>query len=111
MHWSSLAASTLRRLGHEGIADVIGGFRESAYRLNEIETRKISTAVSLFAEYKAAADLTLRVEAQVMNQRNARRIREVYVGPRNRGVLDYTDVRNLEWGGSLFFRVRKTFGG
>ncbi|MBL8553720.1 MAG: TonB-dependent receptor [Phenylobacterium sp.] len=91
-------------------ADVIGAFRERTFRLNEIETRKVSATVLLFAEYKAASDLTLRVEAQAMNQRNARRIREVYVGPRSRGVLDYTDVRNLEWGGSLFFRVRKTFG-
>lgn len=92
-------------------ADVIGGFRETAYRLSEIETRKINTTILLFAEYKARPDLTLRVEAQAMNQRNARRIREVYIGPRNLNVLDYTDVRNLEWGGSLFFRVRKTFGG
>ncbi len=91
-------------------ADIIGGFRETAYRLSEIETRKISTTILLFAEYKAASDLTLRVEAQAMNQRNARRIREVYIGPRTLGRLDYTDVRNLEWGGSLFFRVRKTFG-
>jgi hypothetical protein len=91
-------------------ADVIGGFRETTYRLSEIETRKVTATVLLFAEHKAAPDLTLRVEAQAMNQRNARRIREVYAGPRSLGVLDYTDVRDLEWGGSLFFRVRKTFG-
>ncbi|MBX3485510.1 TonB-dependent siderophore receptor [Phenylobacterium sp.] len=91
-------------------ADVVGGFRETTYRLSEIETRKVTATVLLFAEYKAAPDLTLRVEAQAMNQRNARRIREVYVGPRSRGVLDYTDVRDLEWGGSLYFRARKTFG-
>ena len=91
-------------------ADVIGGFRETAYRLSEIESRKVSATVQLFAEYKARPDLTIRVEAQAMNDRNARRIREVYVGPRNLKVLDYTDVRNLEWGGSLNIRVRKSFG-
>ena len=91
--------------------DVIGGVRESAYRLSEIETRKISTQILVFAEYKPRPDLTLRLEAQSINQRNARRIREVYAGPRNLAVIDYTDVRNLEWGGSLLVRLRKTFGG
>jgi hypothetical protein len=91
--------------------DVVGGVRESTYRLSEIETRKISTQILVFAEYKPRPDLTLRLEAQSINQRNVRRIREVYSGPRNLGVLDYTDVRNLEWGGSLLFRLRKTFGG
>lgn len=38
------------------------------------------------------------------------RIREVYLGPRDLGVLAYTDVRNLEWGRCLFVRLRKTFG-
>ena len=91
--------------------DVVGGYRDSAYRLTEIETKKISTQISLFNEYRARPNLTFRVEAQLINHRDARRIREVYVGPRNLGILDYTDVRNLEWGGSLFFSVRRAFGG
>lgn len=91
-------------------ADVVGGYRETAYRLSEIESRKISTAVLLFTEYKAQPDLTLRIEMQTMNQRHAKRIRETYVGPRSLGVIDYDDVRDLKWGGSLFFRLRKTFG-
>jgi outer membrane receptor protein involved in Fe transport len=91
--------------------DVLGGVRESAYRLSEIETRKISTQILVFAEYKPRPDLTLRLEAQSINQRNVRRIRQVYSGPRNLGVIDYTDVRDLEWGGSLLVRLRKTFGG
>lgn len=91
-------------------ADIIGGYREVAYRLAEVETRKISTAVTLFDEYRVRPDLTLRVELQLLNQRHARRIRQVYAGPRNLGVLDYTDLRDLKWGGSLMIRLRKTFG-
>ena len=45
-----------------------------------------------------------------VTSRNVRRIREVYSGPRNAFPLDYTDVRSLEWDGSLYLRVRKTFG-
>ena len=90
--------------------DVIGAYRESAYRLSEIETRKVSTTMLGFVEYKPRPDLTLRIEAQTFNQRNVKRIREVYIGSRANNVLDYTDVRDLEWGGSLFFRLRKSFG-
>jgi outer membrane receptor protein involved in Fe transport len=91
--------------------DVIGGARETAYRLSEIESRKITTQILVFAEYKPRPDFTVRLEGQTINQRNVRRIREVYAGPRSLGVLDYTDVRDLEWGGSLLIRLRKTFGG
>lgn len=91
--------------------DVVGAFRDSAYRLAEIETKKISTQVSVFGEYRPRANLSFRAEAQLINQRDAKRIREVYMGPRSLGVLDYTDVRNLEWGGSLFLSMRRSFGG
>ena len=65
----------------------------------------------MFTEYRPRSNLTLRVEAQALNQRNVKRVRAVYAGARNLGVLDYTDVRSLEWGGSLFFSLRRSFGG
>ena len=70
-----------------------------------------STAVALFTEYRARPNLTLRVEAQAVNHRNTGRVREVFVGPRSLGVVDYIDVRNLEWGGSLNVSIRRSFGG
>jgi outer membrane receptor protein involved in Fe transport len=90
--------------------DVLGGFRERYFRLTEIETRKYSPWVVVFAEYKPRPDFIVRVEGQGVTARNVRRIREVYFGPRSLGHLDYTDVRSLEWGGSLYIRLRKTFG-
>lgn len=90
--------------------DVAGGFRERFFRLSEIETRKYETFVTVFAENKPRPDLTLRVEIQNITGRDVQRIREVYAGPRDLGVLAYTDVRNLEWGRCLFVRLRKTFG-
>jgi len=91
--------------------DVVGAFRDSAYRLTEIETKKVSAQVSVFGEYRPRPNLSFRVEGQLINQRDVKRIREVYVGPRSLGILDYTDVRNLEWGGSLFLSMRRSFGG
>ncbi|MDZ4375323.1 MAG: TonB-dependent receptor, partial [Phenylobacterium sp.] len=90
--------------------DVFGGFRERYFRLAEIETRKFSPFVTVYGEYKPRPDWIIRLEAMGVTSRNVRRIREVYRGPRNAFPLDYTDVRSLEWDGSLYLRVRKTFG-
>jgi hypothetical protein len=108
--WETHFTQDLPRLRAVWGLDVVGGFRETIYRLTEIESRKISNQVSAFYEWKAKPDLTVRVEAQYFNQRNAKRVREVYAGPRSTAPLDYTDVRDLEWGGSLFIRVRQAFG-
>ena len=91
--------------------DVVGGYRERVFRLTEIETRKFSPYVTLFTENQLRPDVTLRVEFTGITMRNARRIREVYLGPRNLGRLNYPDVRDLEWGGDIAVRLRKTFGG
>jgi len=91
--------------------DVFGGFRERFFRLTEVETRKFSPFVTVYGEYKPRPDWIIRLEAIGVSNRNVRRIREVYVGPRSAGRLDYTEVRSLEWGGSLYLRIRKTFGG
>ena len=64
----------------------------------------------VFAEHKPRPDLILRLEAQGATQRNVKRIREVYRGPRNTAPLDFIDIRDLEWGGSVYLRIRKTFG-
>ena len=90
--------------------DVFGGFRERYFRLAEIETRKFSPFVLVYGEYKPRPDWIIRVEAAGVTSRNVRRIREVYRGPRSTSALDYTDVRSLEWDGSLYVRIRKTFG-
>lgn len=90
--------------------DVSGGFRETFYRLTEIETRKFETFVTVFAELKPRPDLILRIEAQNIGERDVQRIREVYAGPRGAAGLAYTDVRDLEWGRALFLRLRKIIG-
>jgi outer membrane receptor protein involved in Fe transport len=90
--------------------DLLGGFRERFYRLNEIETRKFSPWVFVYAEYKPQPDWVIRVELAGVSSRNFRRIREVYAGPRNVSGVAFTDVRSLEWDGSFFVRVRKIFG-
>ncbi len=109
--WDLHFTQELPRLKSVWGFDVFGGTRDRSFRLTEIETKKVSTSVLVFTEYRPRPNLTLRVEAQALNQRNVKRVRQVFAGSRNLGVLDYTDVRSLEWGGSLFFSLRRSFGG
>ncbi|WP_293373603.1 TonB-dependent receptor [Phenylobacterium sp. SCN 70-31] len=108
--WEAHFSQDLPRWNATWGVDVFGGFRERYFRLAEIETRKFSPWVVVYGEYKPQPDWILRLEAMGVTSRNVRRIREVYSGPRNAFPLDYTDVRSLEWDGSLYLRVRKTFG-
>ncbi|MBL8774230.1 MAG: TonB-dependent receptor [Phenylobacterium sp.] len=91
--------------------DLLGGIRERVFRLTEIETKKISPYLILYTDIRLRPDLSLRIEANGINMRAAKRIREVYTGPRSVAPLRFTDVRDLEWGGNLLIRLRKTIGG
>ncbi len=108
--WEVHFTQDLPRLKSVWGVDLNGGFTETAYRLTEIETRKLGAQLLVFVEYRARPDLTIRIEGQNISQRDSKRIREVYVGPRSLGVIAYRDVRDLEWGGGLLIRLRKTFG-
>jgi outer membrane receptor protein involved in Fe transport len=85
------------------------GWRDRAYRLSEIETRKLDTWVTLFGEYKPKPDLSVRLELMNVTERSAQRTREVYAGPRDRSALAYTDVRDLRFGRMWNLRIRKSF--
>ncbi|MDO8324235.1 MAG: TonB-dependent receptor [Phenylobacterium sp.] len=85
------------------------GWRDRAYRLSEIETRKLDPWVTLYGEYKPRADLSVRLELMNLTERSAQRTREVYAGPRDRSALLYTDVRDLRWGRVWNLRIRKSF--
>lgn len=90
--------------------DVIGQYRERYFRLSEVETKKYSTWVVVYGEIKPRPDTSVRLELNGVTMRDARRIREVYIGPRSLGRLDYVDERDLEFKGSVTLRLRKTFG-
>ncbi len=109
VEWEVRFSQNIPRLNTTWGADVTGGFRERYYRLSEVETRKVSTWVVLYAEYKLKSNLTVRIEMQNALSRNVKRIREVYAGPRNAAPIMYTDVRDLEFGHEFYIRFRQTF--
>jgi outer membrane receptor protein involved in Fe transport len=91
-----------------GIDVYTGGIRERAFRLTEIETKKVGVPIWIFAETRLRPDLLLRMELQNIGERNAKRIREVYAGPRGSSALLYTDARDLEFGRNFLIRIKKT---
>ena len=109
LDWEAHFTQDLPRVkGNWGI-DITSAYRERAFRLTEVETKKADTWVVVFVETKPRPDLILRAEFQNLEARDVNRIREVYAGPRGAAPQLYTDSRNLPFGRMLFLRVRKIF--
>jgi hypothetical protein len=89
--------------------DLTSGYRERAFRLSEIETKKVETMFQVFVEGKPRPDVIVRAEFQNLGARDVDRVREVWAGPRATTAQLYTDSRNLQFGRALFIRVRKIF--
>ena len=91
--------------------DVFGGFRETYYRYNIVETVKFSTYVHPFLEWKPRPDIHIRFEAPNVTGRGVRRTIVSYPGPRNAGGAPELEQRDVSAPQMWYVRVRKTFGG
>jgi len=88
-----------------------GGFRETYYRYNIVETVKFSTYVHPFLEWKPKPDIHIRFEAPNVTGRGVRRTIVSYPGPRNAGGPPAMEHRETNAPQMWYVRVRKTFGG
>lgn len=91
--------------------DAYGGWRETYYRFNEVNVRKLKTFVTPFVDWKARPDITVRAEIQNATERGFHRTGYRYAGPRGTAPLEYVDDRDIQFGRIFYVRVRKTFGG
>ncbi|HYD45899.1 MAG TPA: TonB-dependent receptor, partial [Phenylobacterium sp.] len=91
--------------------DLFGGWRETRYRFNEIETRKLRPFLLPFVEYKPRPDITVRLEMPNATGRPLIRHRKTYGGPRSSHPLLYTDSVYFEMSPMFYLRIRKTLGG
>lgn len=89
--------------------DIWGGWRKSYYRFDQVYTDKLKTYVVLFGEYKPRPDFTVRLELHNITERGMRHIQEKSVGVRGGTPLAYVDDRDIQFGRSLYVRLRKTF--
>jgi len=90
--------------------EVNGAWRQTYYRLDEIEISKLKTYVQPYIEWKPRPDLRVRGEWSNATERGFRNTRYVYNGPRNRNGLAYADDRDIQFGQMYYIRIRKTFG-
>ena len=91
--------------------DAFGGWRETYYRYNEIQVRKLKTFVTPFVDWKPRSDITIRAEIQNATERGFRNTRYRYSGTRDVAPLQYADDRDLQIGRIFYLRIRKTLGG
>lgn len=91
--------------------DLFGGWRETRYRFNQIETRKLRPFLLPFVEYKPRPDVTVRLELPNVTERPLIRHRKVYAGPRDASPLLYTDSIYYDMSRMVYLRIRKTLGG
>ncbi|HEY2179038.1 MAG TPA: TonB-dependent receptor, partial [Caulobacteraceae bacterium] len=90
--------------------DVLGQWGRTFYRFNEIDTTKLKTYLSLFAEYKPRADLTFKIELLNATARGVEAYRQVYTGPRDTDGLAFVDLRDLDVGRFVRLSMVKSFG-
>lgn len=90
--------------------DAFGGWQETYYRYNRIETTRLGTFVTPYIEYKPRNDLQFLLQVQNFTERDLVRIQDVYSGPRDTSPLALRESRQYENGMNVYVRVRKTFG-
>jgi hypothetical protein len=89
--------------------DAFGGWRESYYRFNSIEDKKLKTFVITYAEWKPRPDTAIRVEIDNTTARGFHDFIRQWTGPRDRTPLQFAQDRDTHFGQYLFLRVRRTF--
>jgi outer membrane receptor protein involved in Fe transport len=89
--------------------DATMAYRERFFRFDEVDTNHFNTVATVFVEYKARPDLTIKVTVDAMTTRY-NFVREVFAGPRGRDPLQLIDVQAHSFGPVTFVRLRKTFG-
>lgn len=111
LEWEVTFSQDLPRWKATWGVDIYGGWRETSYQFNRIDTVKLESAwVKPFVEVRLQPDLLLRVEYHNIVERGIRFTHTVHSGPRNTSPVAFIDDRDLEFGRTVYVRLRKTFG-
>jgi outer membrane receptor protein involved in Fe transport len=111
LEWEASLTQDLPRWRINYGVELFGGFRQTYYRYNIVETVKFSTYVHPFIEWKPRPDIHIRFEAPNVTGRGVRRTIVRYPGPRNAGGAPSMEHRDVNAPQMWYVRVRKTFGG
>lgn len=110
MEWEAHFTQDIPRYRLTWGVDAFGPWRETYYRFDQVETRKLKTWVTLFGEWKPKPDTSVRLEWDNIGERGFRNTVTQYKGPRSTAPIDFIQNRYPKFGQEVFFRVRKTFG-
>jgi outer membrane receptor protein involved in Fe transport len=92
--------------------DVYGGFSQTSYRVNLIETFKLRTFVQPYAEWKPKPGLSLRIEAPLVTAPRTR-LRDnfkIFPGPRGAGGAPDIEDRVFPFPRGIYVRLRRDIG-
>jgi len=78
------------------------------YRIREVRNIEEEPFVTVYGQWKPRSDLTVRVDLGNATDREQRRERLVYSGPRNSGPLSFREERGARMSPWLFIQIRKT---
>lgn len=78
------------------------------YRIREFRSFEGEPEVTLYGQWKPRRDLTLRLDLGNVTDREQRRERRVYSGPRNTAPLAFREERGTRRDRFLFIQIRKT---
>lgn len=90
--------------------DAYSAWRETYYRYDQIQTRKLKTFVVPFYDWKPRPDLSIRFEVRNATSRGFRNTRQVFTGPRDANPLQFIDDRDVQFGPMYYVRIRKALG-
>ncbi len=110
--WNASFSQDLPRQNLNLGVDVYGGFQQTAYRFNLIETLKLQTYVRPYIEWKPKPDLSLRLELPLVTapEVRLRNTLQIYPGPRSAGGKPDIQDRQFHFPRGIYIRFRKDFG-
>jgi len=78
------------------------------YRIREVREIEEEPFVTVYGQWKPRPDLTVRLDLGNASDRESRRERFVYSGPRNSAPLSFREERGTRMSPWLFIQIRKT---
>lgn len=82
--------------------------RSTGYRVREIRRNEGEPFVTLYGQWKPSPDMTVRVDLGNASDREQRRYRDVYSGPRDIAPLVYREERGTKMSPWLYIQIRKS---
>ena len=85
------------------------GFKETFYRINEIRTNEEQPLLKAYWDWTPRPDLLWRFQIENFTTRERARTREIFIGPRSAGKINYVERRTAKLWPDLVIRLRKPF--